>query len=43
MMEALGEVTAKGGKGDDILPMNPEGAELDGLQGIPGLTNAHVR
>jgi len=35
-------VTLKGGKDDDLLPMNPEGVEADAPQGLHGLTNAHV-
>lgn len=36
-------VTLKGGETDDVLPMNPKGAEVDVPQGGRELTNAHVR
>ena len=35
-------VTPKVGEIDDMLPMNPEGAEVDVPQGLHRLTNAYV-
>jgi hypothetical protein len=38
-----GGVTLKGGETDDLLPMNPEGVEVDVSQGGHLLINADVR
>ncbi len=38
-----GGVTPKGGETDDLLPMNPEGVEVDVSQGGCSLTNADIR
>jgi len=35
-------VTLKGGKTNDMLPMNPEGVEVDVPQGLHRLANAYV-
>ena len=36
-------VTPKGGETDDLLPMNPEGVEVDASQGGCLLINADIR
>ena len=35
-------VTLNGGETNDMLPMNPEGVEVDVPQGLYRLTNAYV-